>query len=93
MVITLQKCFHSINQYSNNKNTCSIYTCATEEAAYETAYFVCTDRKEAVKTVGGEDLDGAEATEVAPVITVRCGDYVCVVVPNVFSDDHLRPVS
>jgi hypothetical protein len=40
----------------------------------------------------GEYLDGADAAEVTPVVTVGSCDHGCVIVRNVFSEDEVWSV-
>lgn len=46
--------------------------------------FLFADVEKVGETFRGDDFEGADLAEVAPVVTVRCGCYGGVVVSDVF---------
>lgn len=59
---------------------------------YEPLRLVLSDSREEVEAVVGEDVDGGDAAEVAPVVAVRGGTQGGVVVEDVLPREETRTV-
>ena len=59
---------------------------------YEPSDLVFTNRRKGTDPIRREYLDGSDAAEIPPVVTVRCCNHIGVVVADVFAYNKLGTV-